>query len=163
MDHLHAPWRIAYIRAHPNLKGCVFCEAPAANRDAETYVLARGRTCYSILNLYPYNAGHLMVAPYMHKGRFAELTPEEMLEMLTLTRDMEALLERVLKPHGFNGGYNVGRTAGQGVAGHLHLHIVPRWEGDTNFMPVVGDTKVVSDAMADLYARLKAQEKNPHA
>jgi ATP adenylyltransferase len=156
MKRLNAPWRIAYIRSAPKQKGCLFCRVAAARRDAETLVLRRGRTCFTILNRYPYNGGHLMIAPYAHKERLQELTGAERGELLAQARDMEALLDRVLAPHGYNLGVNVGRIAGQGVVGHFHLHIVPRWDGDTNFMPVIADTKVVSEALDDLYAKLRA-------
>lgn len=156
MDYLHAPWRMAYIKSAPKEGGCVFCEALAAGRDEETLILLRARACFVILNRYPYNPGHVMVAPRAHKERLADLSPEEMTEFLTLARDMEGLLGRVLKPHGYNLGINVGRVAGQGVLGHLHLHIVPRWDGDTNFMPIFADTKVLPAALADLYGQLRA-------
>jgi ATP adenylyltransferase len=156
MKHLHAPWRIAYIRSAPRARGCLFCRVAAARRDAHHLLLHRGRAGFTLMNRFPYNPGHLLVAPYAHKGRLSELTEPEMLELLTEAREMEALLDRVLKPHGYNLGINVGRTAGQGVLGHLHLHVVPRWDGDSNFMPVLADTKVVPDALADLYARLRA-------
>lgn len=156
MKHLYAPWRMAYIKAARKPKGCVFCRAPAAGRDAKTFVLFRGRACFTLLNIFPYNPGHLMVAPYAHKAALADLTPDEMLELLAQARDMEALLDRVLRPHGYNLGLNVGRVAGQGVLGHIHLHLVPRWDGDTNFMPILAKTKVLPVALTDLYARLRA-------
>lgn len=161
MKHLHAPWRMAYIKAARTGRGCVFCRAPAARRDAETYVLVRGRACFTLLNIFPYNPGHLMVAPYAHKAALGELSADDLGELLTQARDMEALLDRVLRPHGYNLGINVGRVAGQGVLGHLHLHIVPRWDGDTNFMPILGGTKVLPEALSDLYARLRAGLRRP--
>jgi ATP adenylyltransferase len=155
MKHLHAPWRLAYVASAPKQKGgCLFCLAPAAGRDAERLLLHRGRTCFTMLNRYPYNGGHLMVAPYAHRGRLQDLTDAERREFLEEARDMEALLDRVLAPHGYNFGINTGRVAGQGMLGHVHLHIVPRWDGDTNFMPTVASTKVISESLDDLYRRL---------
>lgn len=157
MEQLHAPWRVAYFKiAARQEPGCVFCTVVAANRDAETFVVTRGKTCFVMLNAYPYNPGHVMVAPYAHKQRLADFTPDEMMEMLALGRDMEAVLGRVMSPHGFNYGINSGRCAGQGVMGHLHLHVVPRWDGDTNFMTVLSETRVLPEALADLHAKLVA-------
>jgi ATP adenylyltransferase len=158
MKWLHAPWRMAYILAAPRRKerGCLFCRVPAARRDAGTLLLHRGRTCFTMLNRFPYNGGHLMIAPYAHRAKLQELTAEERRELVEEARDMEALLDRVLRPHGYNLGVNVGRVAGQGVLGHFHLHLVPRWDGDTNFMPVAAGTRVVSESLAALHRRLRA-------
>jgi len=155
MELLHAPWRMAYIQAPSRPKGCLFCRVGSSRRDAEHLVLLRGRTCFTMLNRYPYNGGHLLVAPYAHRDRLQSLSAAEMRELFGQARRMEALLDVVLRPHGYNLGVNTGRVAGQGVVGHFHLHIVPRWEGDTNFMPVLSGTRVVSEALEALYARLR--------
>ena len=165
MKWLHAPWRMAYILAAPRRKerGCLFCRVPAARRDGETLLLHRGRTCFTMLNRFPYNGGHLMIAPYAHRAKLQELTSEELRELMEEARDMEALLDRVLRPHGCNLGANVGRVAGQGVLGHIPLPLVPRWDGDTNFMPVAAGTRVVSESLTALHRRLRAALPRPKA
>lgn len=155
MDQLWAPWRMVYIQKADE-PGCFFCRDLAEARDAENLIVRRGTRCFCVMNRYPYNVGHLLVAPNAHKARLDQLDDAELLEFWTLTRDMQALLERVMQPQGFNLGVNLGRVAGAGVEGHIHLHIVPRWNGDTNFMPVVADTKVMPEALSALHARLVA-------
>lgn len=155
MDQLWAPWRMTYI-VKADEPGCFFCRDLAESRDEENLVVRRGRLCFCVMNRYPYNVGHLLVAPNAHKARLDQLEDAELLEVWTLTRDMQLLLERVMQPHGFNLGVNLGRVAGAGVEGHIHVHIVPRWNGDTNFMPVVADTKVLPEALSALHARLVA-------
>jgi ATP adenylyltransferase len=156
MDHLWAPWRMAYIDAPKKVEGCVFCTKLETPDDREQLVLHRGRHCFIIMNLFPYNNGHLMVAPYRHTADLVGLTPEEQEELMTLTRHGVRLLKEAFRPEGFNLGMNLGRTAGAGVEDHLHMHIVPRWNGDTNFMAVVGDTKVLPDALFPGYDKLFA-------
>ena len=156
MKWLHAPWRMAYIKAAPSPAGCLFCRVPSARRDRALLLLHRGRTCFTMLNRYPYNGGHLMVAPYAHAGRLKDLSAAVRMELLDRVCEMEALLDRLLRPHGYNLGINVGRVAGQGIEGHLHVHIVPRWNGDTNFLSVVSGTRVVSESLDALYVRLRA-------
>ncbi len=155
MDQLWAPWRMVYIQ-NADEPGCFFCRDLAEARDAEDLIVRRGTRCFCVMNRYPYNVGHLLIAPNAHKARLDQLDDAELLEFWTLTRDMQALLERVMQPQGFNLGVNLGRVAGAGVEGHIHLHIVPRWNGDTNFMPVVADTKVMPEALSALHARLVA-------
>ncbi len=142
--------------------GCVFCDAVARGAD-ESLVVYRGATCFVILNLYPYNNGHLMVVPFRHVGRLALLTPAEVDEFMRLTRIVEMALEERYHPHGFNMGLNLGKPAGAGVVDHLHMHVVPRWNGDTNFMTVVGETRVLpeelvhtAEALRPLLQRLAA-------
>ncbi len=147
---------MTYIKATRKPAGCLFCRVPASRRDRALLLLHRGRTCFTMLNRYPYNGGHLMVAPYAHKQRLGDLTAAEREELLGQTCEMEALLDRLLRPHGYNLGINVGRIAGQGIEGHLHIHIVPRWNGDTNFMSVAAGTRVVSESLDALYVRLRA-------
>lgn len=162
MDTLWAPWRMSYIKNH-NDDGCFFCEYLRETRDARNLIVRRARTCFTILNRFPYNTGHLMVAPNAHKASLADLEPGEMLELLEETRRMQAALDRLLKPQGYNLGMNLGRVAGAGVLGHLHLHVVPRWNGDTNFMPVVGGTKVMPMSLAELYRGLRQALRVPRA
>ena len=127
----------------PRVSGCFLCQKPTEDRDEENYILERGRTCFCLLNLYPYNNGHLMVAPYRHTGDLTELSDEECTEMMTMAREWVRDLQAAASPQGFNVGLNIGSAGGAGVADHLHLHIVPRWAGDTNFMTVFGETRVV--------------------
>ncbi len=149
---LWAPWRIEYIRG-PKPGGCFFCEKAARRDDVADHVLARGEHAFLLLNDFPYNSGHLMVAPYRHVGDLADLAPAERAEIMELLVQAERLLQRVMRPQGFNIGFNLGLPAGAGVADHVHGHVVPRWNGDTNFMPVLGNTRVVPeslDATADI-------------
>jgi ATP adenylyltransferase len=154
MQHLWAPWRMGYIRG-PKEEGCFFCRKTQENKDAANYVLVRDCTCFAMLNSFPYSPGHLMVAPYKHTGEMDDLSEQELADLMLLTRRCRQLLTRVVQPHGFNIGFNLGAVAGAGVLDHLHLHIVPRWQGDTNFMPVVSDTKVLPQALDEIYQLLK--------
>jgi len=135
--------------------GCVMCEAIAGAGQAESLVVHVGKDNFVVMNLYPYNAGHLMVAPHRHIASLSEATEDELAEMMALARRLEAVLGEVYEPHGINVGMNVGRTAGAGVAEHIHLHIVPRWNGDTSFISVVGDTRVIPEQPAQAAARLR--------
>jgi ATP adenylyltransferase len=154
MERLWTPWRLAYVTeaSHPS-SGCVFCDAVA--RADESLIVHRGATCFVILNLYPYNNGHLMVVPARHVGRLALLSPDELTELMQLTRVAEMALEELYQPHGFNMGLNLGKPAGAGVVDHLHMHVVPRWNGDTNFMTVVGDTRVLPEELAHTANRVR--------
>jgi ATP adenylyltransferase len=154
MEHLWAPWRIKYILGEKET-GCFFCKKPQEADDAKNHILIRDRTCFALLNTDPYNAGHLMIAPYKHTGEMDDLTEGELGDLLVLTRRCKQLLTRAMKPEGFNIGVNLGRVAGAGVADHLHIHIVPRWNGDTNFMPVIGEVRVIPQALDELYAELR--------
>jgi len=154
MNYLWAPWRIQYILLEKP-QGCILCAKPEERRDEENLILFRGERNFVILNAYPYNPGHLMVAPYRHVGSPEELTPEELNEHFLIVVRMVSLVKSSLKPQGFNIGINLGKVAGAGIEDHIHTHIVPRWDGDTNFMPVLGDTKVVPQALRDTYRRLK--------
>ena len=155
MEHIFATWRMAYIAA-PKHEGCIFCDFPAERRDAERYILHRGESCFVILNLYPYNPGHMMVVPYRHTNVYESLTDAEAADMHRLTAHAVALLKRRMGPDGFNIGINLGHPAGAGVEGHLHRHIVPRWNGDNNFMPVLADTRVVPESLEATYRDLAA-------
>jgi len=154
MRKIWAPWRVEYIRSEKS-KGCIFCQKPAENIDTRNYILFRGKTSFVILNNYPYNPGHLMVAPFRHLASLDDLTEEELFEHFNLVRRSARAIKEAYKPEGFNIGMNLGRVAGAGVEGHVHTHVVPRWNGDTNFMPVLSDTKVLPEALASAYAQLK--------
>ena len=153
---LWAPWRIEYIRGEKE-DGCFLCRMFAEDTDRENLVLFRGKTCVISMNRYPYNSGHLMVSPIRHIAGLDELTAEEDKEFSELTRRAVAALRGALQPEGFNIGINLGAAAGAGLKDHLHRHIVPRWVGDTNFMPVIGDTHVVPEALLETYDLLLKQ------
>ena len=156
MESLHAPWRIEYILApKPALTDSLFTRIAQSNDDETNYVIARERTCFALLNTYPYTGGHLMVVPYKQVQDLDGLTDEELLDLMKLTRRCKNSLTRVMKPEGFNVGLNLGKVAGAGIFEHLHIHIVPRWLGDTNFMPVLANTSVVPQALTELAARLR--------
>jgi ATP adenylyltransferase len=152
MDRLWAPWRISYIQAKRE-KGCLFCRAAKRTR-AQDLVVFKTRSSMCIMNIFPYNNGHLMVAPLAHTGDLAGLSEEALCDLMRSVTRAQKLLDRVLKPHGYNIGINIGQEAGAGIPGHLHLHIVPRWRADTNFMPVTAGTKVISQSLEELYRRL---------
>jgi len=155
MQRLWAPWRMQYV-ADPDAQECIFCAKPKQDNDEQTHILYRREAVFVMLNAYPYANGHLMVAPYRHVGEIGDLTPEELAGLGREAQACVALLAQTVNPHGFNLGMNLGRVAGAGFVGHTHLHIVPRWEGDTNFMPVLADTRVLAEALSDTYAKLKA-------
>ncbi len=157
MEALHAPWRIEYILApKPADTESLFTRIAQSNDDEAHHVIARDRTCYALLNTYPYTGGHLMVVPYKQAPDLNGLTDEELAGLLKLTRRCQNALQKVMKPDGFNIGMNFGLVAGAGICGHLHIHVVPRWQGDTNFMPVLANTVVVPQALRDLAAQLRA-------
>jgi len=154
VKRLWAPWRMAYIKDAAKASGCLFCRTAKSGKDEGNLVVFRGRLGLVMMNRYPYNSGHLMVAPYRHVAAVETLTDRESAEMFRLAGRSVRILSRVMKPQGYNLGMNLGRVAGAGVLGHLHLHIVPRWSGDTNFMPLLGDTKVVAEALEATYKKL---------
>ena len=156
MDVLWAPWRMKYVRyvAVKRPRGCFICEAAERGVGEDTLVLFKGTYGIVQMNLYPYNTGHLLVSPIRHVASLSDLTREEGLALMSLVTTSIEALNRALSPHGFNVGLNLGRVAGAGLEGHVHFHIVPRWEGDTNFMPVVAGTKVIPEALVDTYRRL---------
>ncbi|AGL03361.1 HIT family protein [Desulfoscipio gibsoniae] len=156
MDRLWAPWRGVYVGKERG-DGCIFCEKLNAgtDKDGDNYVLYRGDKVFVILNIYPYNNGHLLVAPKRHVGDIEELTLDEMQELFAVTRRMVGVQRSAFNPDGFNIGINLGKVAGAGIPGHLHIHIVARWGGDTNFMPVFGDVRVISEALEITYTKLK--------
>ncbi len=154
MDQLWAPWRLEYIISN-KVEGCIFCEFPKENEDEENLILYRGNHCFVIMNAFPYSNGHLMVAPYKHTGDVTELNSDESLEMMQLMQKCCNALKEIARPDGFNIGINMGTPAGAGIADHIHLHIVPRWNGDTNFMPVLADTKIIPESLKATYKKLK--------
>jgi ATP adenylyltransferase len=154
VERLWSPWRLAYVSGSGESKGCVFCDAQV-HAEAATLVLFRGATCFVILNLYPYNNGHLMVVPNRHVATLTDAVPEELCELIRLTRVAEMVLTEAYRPQGMNVGMNLGRQAGAGVADHMHIHVVPRWTGDTNFMSVVGSVRVLPEELEQTGERLR--------
>ncbi len=154
MEQLWAPWRLEYI-VGTRPEGCIFCTYPQQDDDEANHILHRGKHAYVIMNAFPYANGHLLVSPYRHAADIGELTDEENLEIMRLTQKCCAALRQVARPDGFNIGINIGTAAGAGIADHVHLHVVPRWNGDTNFMPVFADIKVIPEALASTYKKLK--------
>ena len=155
MKAIWAPWRMEYIR-QPKTDGCFLCDIFNGTADRDNLVLRRGRVCALVMNRYPYNNGHLMVAPYRHVADLAALSDEERLEMMRLLDEGVRALKRAIRPDGFNLGINLGRVAGAGLDTHLHTHIVPRWNGDTNFMPVVGNVRVLPEALDITWEKVRA-------
>ena len=158
MDSLHAPWRIEYILSpKPKLDASLFTQIAQSSDDEANLVIARDRSCYALLNRYPYNGGHIMVVPYKEVPDLNGLTDDELADLWKLVRRCTNALTAAMKPDGFNIGINLGKVAGAGIAEHLHIHIVPRWNGDTNFMPVIAHTGVVPDALKEIAAKLRAE------
>ena len=156
MERIWAPWRIKYILMEKP-EGCILCDKPGEDKDAENYILYRGNKNFIIMNSYPYNPGHLLVAPYRHIGSLEELTEEERNEHFEMVSRGIRALKKVFNPGGFNIGANIGRLAGAGIDDHFHSHIVPRWQGDTNYVPVLTDVRVMPQALADTYNLLKGK------
>jgi ATP adenylyltransferase len=152
-QRLWAPWRLEYIKS-PKSGDCIFCTGPASGDDEAAHIVQRGERCFSMLNAYPYNNGHLMIAPYEHVPSLEDLDDETAFELMTLTRRSLAAIRSSYEPDGFNLGVNVGRIAGAGFAEHVHQHVVPRWAGDTNFMPVIASTGVLPESLDDSYKTL---------
>lgn len=158
MRNLWAPWRMKYITAPKKDERCLFCRVAEENKDDENYVLARKARCFIMLNLYPYNNGHLMISPYSHIESLEDLSKEDRDALFETVAKACENLRKEMEPDGFNIGINIGTVAGAGFAGHVHVHVVPRWAGDTNFMPVLGDVKVISDALEATYRKLKKHQ-----
>ncbi len=159
MKYIWAPWRMQYIRGKKP-EGCIFCTKPAEDKDKANYVLYRGKKNFIMLNSYPYNPGHLLVAPYRHAGNLEELTAAERNEHFELVSKSIRVLKEVFNPAGFNTGANLGKVAGAGIENHFHSHIVPRWDGDTNFNTVLADIRVVPQALAETYEALRRKFKS---
>jgi ATP adenylyltransferase len=155
MERLWSPWRSRYVATADENEGCFLCRALEAEDDEGSGILHRAARAFVILNAFPYNSGHMMVAPARHVGEPWDLSPEESHELIDVTFTAVSVARAALEPHGFNVGMNLGRVAGAGVPGHLHVHVVPRWGGDTNFMPVVGETKVMPELLAETAAKLR--------
>ncbi len=154
MKKLWAPWRIEYIRS-PKEDGCIFCDKPKRNNDRDDLILYRGKTCFVLMNLYPYNNAHLLIAPYSHVDNMQEFDKEAYCEIVELADRSMDILKETMDAQGFNFGANIGAAAGAGIEEHIHFHLVPRWVGDTNFMPVLGHTKVLVDGLLESYDFLK--------
>jgi len=159
MRLLWSPWRSKYI-SNPDREGCFLCRALSKKDGVENFVLHRGKYSFIIMNLFPYNTGHLMVAPLRHEGDFLRIKEEEFSEMWHLIQLSINSLKKVYHPHGFNLGMNLGRVAGAGLVDHLHIHILPRWEGDTNFLPVFSETKVIPEDIKESYVKIKKHLEN---
>ena len=156
MKHIWAPWRVEYIRAE-KAHGCILCDKPKQNEDDANRILFRGKYNYVMMNNYPYNPGHLMIIPYRHIANLEDMTGDERLEHAEITANCVKVLKKVFSPAGFNIGMNLGKIAGAGIDDHIHSHVVPRWQGDTNFMPVIADVRVIPEAVDDTYRRLKSE------
>ena len=155
MDHLWTPWRYQFVQDPQPAAGCIFCDKPAEHRDQQNFILHRARLNFVILNLYPYTSGHLMIVPYSHVATLDQAGPDVRAEMIELAARAEKLLRAAYRPEGLNMGLNLGKCAGAGIAAHLHLHVLPRWPGDANFMSVVGETRVIPEDIPTTYAKLR--------
>lgn len=156
MKQLWAPWRLAFVEQAAHHRGCIFCEKPVLKQDDKSFILRRGRHAYVLMNIYPYNNGHLLIAPYRHIAAIEKLPEPVLLDMMQLAQASLKALRRAYAPEGFNLGVNQGKAAGAGIEHHIHLHIVPRWGADTNFMPLLGETRVLPQHLEASYQRLKA-------
>ena len=157
LERLYTPWRMRYVAStQTKTDGCIFCTQlnDDPEHDRENYLVHRGQTVFAVMNIYPYNTGHLMILPYQHLATLAEVPPHVQFELITLTAYFTNLLTDLMHPDGFNVGLNIGRAAGAGIDSHLHMHIVPRWSGDSNFMPVIGETRVLPEELGDTYDRI---------
>ncbi len=159
MKVIWAPWRMAYIKKARKTAPCIFCAAVRARRDAATLLLHRGAHGFVIMNLFPYNSAHLMVAPYAHVNSVEKLSDQEALDLIHLTNLSLSVLRATVRPEGFNVGMNLGRVSGAGIEAHVHLHIVPRWSGDTNFMPLFAETRIIPEHLRETYRKLRIQFK----
>jgi len=154
MDYLFSPWRYQYVTTAEQATGCIFCDLPAEHRDRENFIVYRGRFNFVILNRFPYTSGHLMVVPYVHVPTLEKLCDDTLGELIRLVRQAEIHLRAAYQPDGFNMGINLGKAAGAGVAGHLHMHVLPRWVADANFMTTVGETRVLPEDLELTYDKL---------
>jgi ATP adenylyltransferase len=154
MDYLWTPWRYAYVTGADRATGCIFCDAPKET-DEQAYIVYRGPHCYIILNIYPYTNGHVMIVPYDHLDELQKLPSAAANEMMALTQRMELVLRSLYRPDGINLGMNVGKAAGAGIAGHIHMHILPRWVADANFASVIGETRVLPEALETTWRRIR--------
>ena len=160
MDRLWAPWRFKYVAdlGHKH-RGCIFCGMSREKNDRKNFIFMRTKYSFAVLNIYPYNNGHVLVVPYRHLNGLSKLRSEEKADLFCLLETAQQIIEKTLKPQGFNIGINIGRVAGAGFPGHLHIHLVPRWGGDVNFMPIVANTRIVSQSLEALFKRLQHNTK----
>jgi len=156
VDHLWSPWRYRYVTRADPASGCVFCEKPAQQRDEENFIVHRGEFNFVILNLYPYSSGHLLIVPYAHAATLDRVDDETAVEMMRMARRASGLIRKAYKAPGMNIGMNVGECAGAGVAGHIHLHVVPRWPGDVNFMTAAGETRIMPEDLRTTFEKLRS-------
>jgi ATP adenylyltransferase len=155
MDYLWTPWRYAYVTAGAENVGCIFCEIPKAGDDSKVRIVHRGEHCFVVLNTYPYTPGHVMVVPFAHLDELQKLPTEAAHEMMQLSQRMEGVLRKLYAPDGINVGMNIGKAAGAGVAGHIHMHVLPRWVADSNFVSVVGETRILPESLERTYQRIR--------
>ena len=155
MDYLWTPWRYAYVSNTEKTAGCVFCNAAKEKDDAKAYVVSRGERCFVILNAYPYTPGHVMIVPYDHLDELQKLPKDAANEMMGLSQRMETVLRELYHPDGINLGMNIGKAAGAGIAGHIHMHVLPRWVADSNFVSVVGETRVLPETLDVTWKRMR--------
>jgi len=156
MTHLWAPWRSTYMKAQKDKSRCIFCDAATGENDEESLVVQRGEHCFVLLNRYPYTSGHLMIAPYDHVSRLGETSKATTYEMTDFARIAEQILQTAYNPDGLNLGINLGEAAGAGIEQHVHMHVLPRWRGDANFMTTVGNTRVMPEGLEETYRKLRA-------
>jgi ATP adenylyltransferase len=154
MDYLWTPWRYAYVAAAQRTDGCIFCVAPKENDDEKMLIVHRGRHCFVILNAFPYTPGHVLVVPYAHLDELQKLPAEAASEMMALSQRMETVLRELYKPDGINLGMNIGKAAGAGIAGHIHMHVLPRWVADSNFVSVIGETRILPETLDVTWKRM---------
>jgi ATP adenylyltransferase len=157
MDYLWTPWRYAYVSTAEKSTGCIFCDLPKLNDDAKARIVYRGEHCFIILNSYPYTPGHVMIVPFAHLDQLQNLPAEAAHEMMNLSQKMENVLRSLYSPDGINLGMNIGKAAGAGVAGHIHMHVLPRWVADANFVSVVGETRILPEGLEITYERIKGE------
>lgn len=155
MDYLWTPWRYAYVSTAEKTSGCIFCDLPKLGDDVRARIVYRGQNCYIVLNTYPYTPGHVMVVPFAHLDELQKLPLDAAHEMMELSQRIEQVLRQLYKPDGVNLGMNIGKAAGAGVAGHIHMHVLPRWMADSNFMSVVGETRILPETLDITYERIK--------
>lgn len=157
MDRIFTPWRYSYIQSADQSQGCLFCDKPQQNADEANYIVHRAKHCFIILNAYPYTSGHLMIVPFAHVDSLRSLEPAAANEIMALSQKAETVLRELYRPEGINLGMNIGKAAGAGVAGHIHMHVLPRWTADANFMSVVGETRVLPEDLATTYKRMRGK------
>lgn len=158
MDKLWAPWRIKYVNKKRE-SGCLFCKIQKQKKDKKNLIALRSAHCFVVLNRFPYNNGHILIAPYKHTSKLEKLNEQEIIDIHKITIKIKKMLTKILNPGGFNLGFNLGEDAGAGITDHLHLHLVPRWKGDTNFMPIFSETKIISESLEDLYQKLTKENQ----